>query len=308
MSDRNVRSRAGVAGIASLISQAMSCQCKRRRCAPAGAAHIPLSTLDDTQAASTVSVHDALAPSMSLHNLPDLTLGMLLPYLTSVDIANLTSAAQYCNGAFACEGLWQELLLLRGFKPGCKSTLAHLHLAETLKEEENVAYFEFMSTDLSSKSVTVVDKFALVMRRHRSATARIEAHAQPGAPPQIASRIALARADVVVNALVAAGVEHNRIKAGGFGTSRSLMDSDESRRAEIFIMMDGMQFPAEALPVVSWPSASRRWEAWVRGEDPGRSTASAAVIVEGEGILGYGSDNTSEDAISDNSEDSSSES
>lgn len=306
MSDRNVRSRAGVAGIASLISQAMTCQCKRRRCTPAAVVQFQPSSLDYTQAASSVSAHDSLAAQTTLQNLPDLTLGMVLPYLTSVNIANLTSAAQYCNGAFACEGLWQELLLLRGFKSGYKSTLAHLHLAETLKEEENVAYFEFMSTDLSSKSITVVDKFALVLRRHRSATARIEAHAQPGAPPQIAARIALARADVVVDALVAAGVEQDRIKAGGFGTSRSLMDSDESRRAEIFIMLDGMQFPAEALPVVSWPSASRRWEAWVRGESPGRSTASAAVIVEGEGIQGSGasSANTSDD----DSEDSSSES
>lgn len=223
----------------------------------------------------------ASLPSAFAQVLPDFAVRMAAFYLDSLSIGALMCTDVACQGALSMPGLVAELMCMRGFsKVGAKATsFAQLHLGERLLTEENNISFEFMCTDLSQRGQKVLDNVADLFRRHPDASGRIEAHAQPGAPPSIAAQICGARAQAVRTELTSRGVESSRLRLGGFGTSRPLLGlSDEAnRRAEIFMILGDIQFPPEHMPVRVDNSA--KWAAWLRGESIGIALDELARIV-----------------------------
>eukprot|EP00747_Dinoflagellata_sp_TGD_P140352 gnl/TRDRNA2_/TRDRNA2_175998_c0_seq1.p1 gnl/TRDRNA2_/TRDRNA2_175998_c0~~gnl/TRDRNA2_/TRDRNA2_175998_c0_seq1.p1 ORF type:complete len:410 (+),score=45.02 gnl/TRDRNA2_/TRDRNA2_175998_c0_seq1:35-1264(+) len=200
--------------------------------------------------------------------LTDFAIRMTAFYLDSVSIAKTMRVDRGCNSALAMPGLVAELMGFRGLQVdiGKANNFGQLHLSENLLTEDNNISFDFMSSDISWQSGRVLDRIADLFRKHPSASGRIETHAQPGAPRDFAIRICTARAQAVCAALAHRGVHRDRLRCGGFGTSRALLGKSDhaNRRAEIFIILGGMQFPAEHMPVRVEGSA--RWASWLRGE------------------------------------------
>eukprot|EP00747_Dinoflagellata_sp_TGD_P140353 gnl/TRDRNA2_/TRDRNA2_175998_c0_seq2.p1 gnl/TRDRNA2_/TRDRNA2_175998_c0~~gnl/TRDRNA2_/TRDRNA2_175998_c0_seq2.p1 ORF type:complete len:410 (+),score=41.52 gnl/TRDRNA2_/TRDRNA2_175998_c0_seq2:36-1265(+) len=200
--------------------------------------------------------------------LTDFAIRMTAFYLDSVSIAKTMRVDRGCNSALAMPGLVAELMGFRGLQVdiGKANNFGQLHLSENLLTEDNNISFDFMSSDISWQSGRVLDRIADLFRKHPSASGRIETHAQPGAPRHIAIRICTARAQAVCTALARRGVHSDRLRCGGFGTSRALLGKSDhaNRRAEIFMILDGMQFPAEHMPVRV--NGSARWASWLRGE------------------------------------------
>lgn len=206
----------------------------------------------------------ALPPSHS-QVLPDFVTRLAAQYLESIEIANLWCVDKGAQMALSLPGLVREISALRGIDPDRLSTLAQLHLEEKLPSGSNVIRFAFMSTEFNSSSKITLDRMGLLLRRHRGATASIEAHAQPGAPPGIAQRISHSRATKVADALQHRGVANARLHIAAFATSRQLQEAsseEEHRRAEIFLNLEGVQFPSNRLPTVVASGASARFGAW----------------------------------------------
>jgi outer membrane protein OmpA-like peptidoglycan-associated protein len=213
-------------------------------------------------------------------------------YLDSVAIGNLMSVDTNSRVALLMPGLVAELMCSRGWDESTMATsFAQLHLGEKLQPEENNISFDFMSTYLSGGSRDVLDNVADLFSRHPKATGRVETHAQPGAPPSVAKSICRARAEAVCSALEERGVPSSRLRCGGFGTLRPLLGASDgaNRRAEIFMMLGGMQFPASHMPVRVDNSA--RFTAWLRGEASATVHTDRAPIV----IMADSDDESSQD-------------
>ena len=97
--------------------------------------------------------------------------------------------------------------------------------------------------------------FASILRRHRRATAVIDAHCGASAPPRVAGEFSVQRAKIVAQQLCRLGVERERLSTRGHGKAIasgaalcSRHPNAETARAglgwaEIFITLDGDELP-----------------------------------------------------------------
>mmetsp|Transcript_56929 Transcript_56929/g.157559 ORF Transcript_56929/g.157559 Transcript_56929/m.157559 type:complete len:275 (+) Transcript_56929:77-901(+) len=232
--------------------------CRRRRLLPAAA----LSQC----AASDGSV----LPRAQSQVIPDFVARMTSPFLLSADIARLWSVDRASCNALSVPGLVREIAASRGIAEGRLLTLAQLHLEEEFAFGTNVINFEFMSTDFDNSGEATLDRIAKLLRQHPSTKAVIEAHAQPGAPLDLARRVSAERAAAVAGGLERRKVERSRLNVEAFGTVRRLLQASserEHRRAEIFITLEGTQYPAERLQVAQVRGSSSRFAAWAAALD-----------------------------------------
>lgn len=224
----------------------------------------------------------ATVPPLHPQVLPDFTVRMAVLYLDSVSIARLMRVDQVCQVALSLQGLVEELLTSRGVlqRGSGTSGLGHVHLGEQFWKLENSISFDFMSADLSRRSCRTLDRLAELFHGHPEASGRVDTHAQPGAPAHIARKICQARACAVRDGLMQRGVASSRLRLGGFGTTRPLLGAsdDSCRRAEIFMILDGVQFPTDHKAVRTDNSA--RWAAWIRGDAAGNGFSDTAAVVQ----------------------------
>src|SRR5262249_30217321 len=88
-------------------------------------------------------------------------------------------------------------------------------------------------TQLSPEGETTARELAGALRAHPNATVRIEGFGDSAAPAGQNRELSQARADSVKQALVANGVNANRIEATGLGTGNQ--GPNLSRRVEVLI-------------------------------------------------------------------------
>lgn len=197
--------------------------------------------------------------------LPEFVIRMSSQYLQSVEIARLWCVDRCAESSLSLPGLVREISVLRGIEHDRLTTLAQLHLEEELPFGTNVVTFAFMSTDFSASSQSTLNRIGKLLKRHQAAMVSIEAHAQPGAPPDIAQHISHSRATSVADYLHRQGVTRSRLRVAAFATSRQLQgasNEQEHRRAEVFLTLEGVQFPSERLPATVARGAAARFGAW----------------------------------------------
>lgn len=237
------------------IWERVCCQCRRRTSAAPPLKRAAIDRSSRVPARSQV--------------LPDFVVRMSAPYLCSVDIARLFSVDQSSCTALALPGLVREMVILLGMEDKRLTTLAQLHLAEHLPLGTNVINFEFLSTDIDRNSKLTLDRIAKLLRQHPLSEVSIEAHAQPGAPPDIAKSISQARGNAVSLGLQKRKVDESRLHVEGYGTTRRVHSASDKahRRAEIFVSLGDIQFPRERLPFTQVQSSSDRFAAWAAADD-----------------------------------------
>lgn len=219
------------------------------------------------------AVDRSFRPPAHAQVLPDFVLRMAAPYLWSIDIARLFSVDRASCSALALPGLVREMSLLLGIDENMMTTLAQLHLEQQIPVGTNVVNFEFMSTDIDKASQITLDRIAKLLRQHPSSQVSIEAHAQPGAPPDIARSISQERGNAVALCLRKRKVDDSRLRIQGYGTTRRLRSGSDKvhRRAEIFVSLGGVEFPRERLPVTHVFNSSDRFATWAAARDGSES-------------------------------------
>lgn len=248
---------AAAAGRVGRVVKALSPSPRRRQ--PPVEALFPLAAGNSFhEAAAAAAPATAMSPALSVamrHSLPDFTLRGAASYLESTSFARLIGADNASNKALALPGFISEVARCRRFK-GVQN-LAQLHLAEAMATASNVLDFGFMSGTLHPRGRSVLEHVGKLLCLHPAADARVEAHSQPGAPPAIAVALSRARAAAAMGELQRCGVASSRLCAFAFSNDcplRDCRDEGAHRRVEVFISLDGAQFPAERLPVEGSPS------------------------------------------------------
>ena len=139
---------------------------------------------------------------------------------------------------------------------GNLSTIERLALVESLRECSTCIEFKVFSCDLLEASLAPLQRFAALMQRHRSFSVSIEAHCGLEAPRDAGYIFARERGRNVKIALLACGLEPERLEVISYGNRRPLVwafgnPSDEkdaggpNRRVELFVRSpDGFEVPA----------------------------------------------------------------
>ena len=139
---------------------------------------------------------------------------------------------------------------------GNLSTIERLALVESLRECSTCIDFKVFSCDLLEASLAPLQRFAALMQRHRSFSVSIEAHCGLEAPRDAGYIFARERGRNVKIALLACGLEPERLQVISYGNRRPLVwafgnPSDEkdagspNRRVELYVRSpDGFEVPA----------------------------------------------------------------
>ena len=139
---------------------------------------------------------------------------------------------------------------------GNLSTIERLALVESLRECSTCIAFKVFSCDLLEASLAPLQRFAALMQRHRSFSVLIEAHCGLEAPRDAGYIFARERGRNVKIALLACGLEPERLTVISYGNRRPLVwafgnPSDEkdaggpNRRVELYVRSpDGFEVPA----------------------------------------------------------------
>jgi hypothetical protein len=151
------------------------------------------------------------------------------------------------------------------------ASMEHLAIAMCIRacnmsDGGNRIGFQYASTEIDDElgessgvpnSRARIQAFAAILKRHPRATAKIEAHCGPAAPPRIAVLYSEERARKVMHELATSSVACDRVALIGHGktvtTSTAMQLSRHPNSAsarsgygwvEIFIQIDGLELPA----------------------------------------------------------------
>ena len=139
---------------------------------------------------------------------------------------------------------------------GNLSTIERLALVESLRECSTCIDFKVFSCDLLEASLPALKRFAALMQRHRSFSVSIEAHCGLEAPRDAGYIFARERGRNVKIALLACGLEPERLQVISYGNRRPLVwafgnpgDAKDAggpnRRVELYVRSpDGFEVPA----------------------------------------------------------------
>ena len=139
---------------------------------------------------------------------------------------------------------------------GNLSTIERLALVESLRECSTCIAFKVFSCDLLEASLAPLQRFATLMKRHRSFQVSIEAHRGLEAPRDAGYIFARERGRNVKIALLACGLEPERLQVISYGNRRPLVwafgnpgDAKDAggpnRRVELYVRSpDGFEVPA----------------------------------------------------------------
>lgn len=101
--------------------------------------------------------------------------------------------------------------------------------------------FDSGSARLTPASLPVIDGIAAVLKAHPSAHVLLEGHTDRTGPENIAQPLSLQRANAVQSALVARGVDADRVATAGAGSTRPIAPNDtaegraQNRRTELVV-------------------------------------------------------------------------
>ena len=139
---------------------------------------------------------------------------------------------------------------------GNLSTIERLALVEALRECSTCIDFKVFSCDLLEASLAPLQRFAALMKRHQSFSVSIEAHCGLEAPRDAGYIFARERGRNVKIALLACGLEPERLQVISYGNRRPLVwafgnpgDAKDAggpnRRVELYVRSpDGFEVPA----------------------------------------------------------------
>ena len=139
---------------------------------------------------------------------------------------------------------------------GNLSTIERLALVESLRECSTCIAFKVFSCDLLESCLPALKRFAALMQRHRSFSVSIEAHCGLEAPRDAGYIFARERGRNVKIALIACGLESERLTVVSYGNRRPLVwafgnpgDAKDAggpnRRVELYVRSpDGFEVPA----------------------------------------------------------------
>eukprot|EP00930_Biecheleria_cincta_P056945 TRINITY_DN42966_c0_g1_i1.p1 TRINITY_DN42966_c0_g1~~TRINITY_DN42966_c0_g1_i1.p1 ORF type:complete len:399 (-),score=59.60 TRINITY_DN42966_c0_g1_i1:185-1381(-) len=178
----------------------------------------------------------------------------------------------------------------------CKS-LEHLAIALDVakmcgKRTKNHVYFPYGGgVDVQPRTRHLLTSAAKLTRHHPRVRLHVDAHAGVGAPSGgIALDISKRRAEAVIQELVTRGLHESRLSRTGWGkkvSSRwSEPEDDTAARAELYIHVDGMEFPKRPDYYALVPAERRPVPA---GEGEGAPEASSDEELaggRGRGVVG----------------------
>lgn len=191
----------------------------------------------------------------SLLDLPESALDTLCFWITQMP----NGYARFMHFA-SCSRQMQALLLMPSASPskslqpdlpaGC-SSMEQLAVHEALLNiGTNRIYFHPASTRLIPSSELVVEEFAKILLRHPRLTARLDGLCGPTAPGrEIAFQTSRSRAFRVHGVLSALGVKQERLDVVSWGARVAfaaqwpVWSNPEYARVELFVKLDGIEFP-----------------------------------------------------------------
>lgn len=99
--------------------------------------------------------------------------------------------------------------------------------------------FESAKSELTGESTNIVDGLYQLLQAEKSLKISIEGHTDNGGDPKKNMELSQKRADAVLEALAARGIDRSRLKSAGWGAERPLTDNNtedakaRNRRVEI---------------------------------------------------------------------------
>lgn len=106
--------------------------------------------------------------------------------------------------------------------------------------------FRFDSAELQAGNVRAIDRLAAYLRAHPGTSILLEGHTDAIGSEQYNQKLSEQRAESVREALVARGIEGDRVRAAGLGegfpvaSNETLAGRSENRRVEVVISQNGM--------------------------------------------------------------------
>jgi outer membrane protein OmpA-like peptidoglycan-associated protein len=104
-----------------------------------------------------------------------------------------------------------------------------------LGPQRYVVYFEQWSAALGEEASEAVDSAAKWVKEHPAAPVTVIGYADPEGSDAANLALSRTRAEIVVDALVRAGISAARIRREAKGETRFVLNSQESRRVEIVV-------------------------------------------------------------------------
>eukprot|EP00929_Paragymnodinium_shiwhaense_P005013 TRINITY_DN106396_c0_g1_i1.p1 TRINITY_DN106396_c0_g1~~TRINITY_DN106396_c0_g1_i1.p1 ORF type:complete len:322 (+),score=41.64 TRINITY_DN106396_c0_g1_i1:69-1034(+) len=171
-----------------------------------------------------------------------------LPYLEVTEVSRLSMVTTSLNETMSSTAFLNETAKARGVSMSRLETLAHVHIEDEVNRLENIFSFNFATTFLHDRFKPILKRIAKLTAQHPSSHVVVETHVDPAADLQTSRQLARVRGNVVMKELRASGLEERRIE---LRTGCTLPEIDrprsvrEHRRVDVYIEMDGIQFPAK---------------------------------------------------------------
>ncbi len=125
---------------------------------------------------------------------------------------------------------------------GSYAQMANDELLKTLNKEGKVALyinFETSKSEINPESQGIVDQLVTILNTDKSLRISIEGHTDNAGNPKTNLALSESRARAVMEAIIAKGVDKNRLSAKGWGSKKPIADNNtedakaRNRRVEI---------------------------------------------------------------------------
>lgn len=123
--------------------------------------------------------------------------------------------------------------------PAVVDTVAPADTVEAIQKEFNAAQFAAAQTKLTDESKKVLDDLAAMLKKHPEVKLLIVGHASSDGTKAFNQKLSVERAKVAADYLISAGIEQDRIKTEGRGSSEPIdKEHRELNRRTEFIVLE----------------------------------------------------------------------
>eukprot|EP00929_Paragymnodinium_shiwhaense_P024700 TRINITY_DN15113_c0_g1_i1.p1 TRINITY_DN15113_c0_g1~~TRINITY_DN15113_c0_g1_i1.p1 ORF type:complete len:327 (+),score=30.55 TRINITY_DN15113_c0_g1_i1:75-983(+) len=178
----------------------------------------------------------------------DVVIHWSLPFLEVPEICLLSRTAPSIHRATSSTDFVGITAKARGVDMSRLNTLAHVHVEDEVNRLENIIAFNFSTTFLHDRFKPTLKRIAKLAAVHPASKVVVETHVDPTGDLQSARHFSRVRGTVVLSEMKSYGLEERRVelRTGCLLPEIDRPRSDrEHRRVDIYMEMDGIQFPAK---------------------------------------------------------------